>query len=77
MVTVSLDDSIARALGAKAAAQGLSMQAYLEAIATSDQPPPAAAMSPEDFDRFLDEEATHGLSPAGTFSRAYLYGNHD
>ena len=77
MVNVSLDDSVARALSAKAAAEGLSMQAYLEAIATSDQALPASTMSPEDFDRFLDQEATHGPSPIGTFSRAELYSDHD
>jgi hypothetical protein len=77
MVNVSLDDSIARALSAKAAALGLSMQAYLEAIATSEQAMPSASMSPEDFDRFLDEEATHGSSPCGMFSRAELYSDHD
>lgn len=77
MVNLSLDDTIARALSAKAAAQGLSIQAYLEAIAASGQASPVAAMSPEDFDRFLDAEATHGPSPAGSFSRAELYSDHD
>jgi hypothetical protein len=77
MVHLWLDDSVARALSAKAAAQGLSLQAYLEAIAMSDQARRPARMSPEELDRFLDEEATHGPSPTGTFSRAEIYGDHD
>lgn len=77
MVNLSLDDSVARALSAKAAAQGLSVQAFLEAVAASGQVPHSAPMSPEDFDRFLDAEATHGPSPAGTFPRTELYSDHD
>lgn len=77
MVNVLLDERVAAALSAKAAAQGLTVSAYLEAIALSGPPQPAPRMSANDFDRFLDEEATHGPSPTGTFSRAELYSDHD
>jgi hypothetical protein len=77
MVNLSLDDNIAAALRAKAAAVGLTVEAYLAAIVLSDAPQSAAEMSEDEFDRFLDEEATSGPSPAGTFSRAELYSDHD
>ena len=53
------------------------MEAYLAAIVLSDAPQSAAEMSEDEFDRFLDEEATSGPSPSGTFSRADLYSDHD
>jgi hypothetical protein len=73
MVNVSLDDGVAAALSAKAAAQGLTVEAYLEAIALSGRLCPAPRMSLDDLDRILDEEATLSPSPTGTFSRAELY----
>jgi hypothetical protein len=77
VVNLSLDDDIAAALRAKAAAEGLTVKAYLAAIVLSDAPHSPAEMSEEEFDRFLDGEATSGPSPAGTFSRTELYGDHD
>lgn len=77
MVNLSLDDNIAAALRAKAAAEGLTVEAYLAAIVLADAPKSASEMSEEEFDRFLDEESTSGPSPSGSFSRAELYSDHD
>jgi len=77
MVNVPLDDGVAAALNAKAAAQGLTVQAYLEAIALSGRAAPDIRISPDDLDRILDEEATVSPSPAGSFSRAEIYSDHD
>lgn len=77
MVNLSLDDNVAAALRARAAAEGLTVEAYLAAIALADVPQVAAEMSEEEFDRFLDDESTSGPSPAGTFSRSELYSDHD
>lgn len=77
MVNLSLDDSIAAALRAKATAEGLTVEAYLAAIALAGTPKPASEMSEEEFDRFLDDEASSGPSPSGTFSRADIYSDHD
>lgn len=77
MVNVQLDDAVAAALSAKAAAQGLTLQAYLESLAVSNAPRSTARISPDELDRLLDEQAIHGPSPTGTFSRAELYSDHD
>ena len=77
MVHVSLDDRVAAALRAKADLEGLTIAAYLESIALAEPAPPNQPMSPDELDRFLDEEATHGPSPNGTFSRADIYTDHD
>jgi hypothetical protein len=77
MVNVQVDESVAAALSAKAAAQGLSVQAFLETILRSTPPAPHPRLSLEELERFLDEEATVGPSPSGTFSRADLYSDHD
>lgn len=77
MIHISLDDRVAAALRAKAELEGLTIAAYLESIALAAPAQPLGPMSPEEFDRFLDEEATDGPSPIGTFSRAELYPDHD
>jgi hypothetical protein len=77
MVNLSLDDNIASALRAKAAAEGLTIEAYIAAIALADVQQSLPEMSEEEFDRFLDEETTSGPSPSGTFSRTELYSDHD
>jgi hypothetical protein len=75
MVNITLDDGVAAALSAKAEARGLTVQAYLEAIVSAE--PHRPRISPEELDRLLEEEATAGPSPSGTFSRADLYCDHD
>ncbi|HEV3418620.1 MAG TPA: hypothetical protein VG056_17490 [Pirellulales bacterium] len=77
MVTVQLDDSVAAALSAKAAAEGLTVQAYLQTLLLTAKRPPVPRLSLEELERLLDEEATVGPSPSGSFSRADLYTDHD
>lgn len=77
MVNVPLDDRIASALEARASAQGLSLQAYLETIALAQTRPAVHTITPDELDRLLDQEASTGPSPRGTFSRGELYGDHD
>lgn len=77
MVNVQLNDAVAAALNARAAAQGLSLPAYLERLAQMKITRPAPPQSIEEFDRLLDEESTIGPSPPGTFSRSDIYSDHD
>lgn len=77
MVNVPLDDRIAFALEARASAHGLSVQAYLETIALAETRQAVQTITPDELDRLLDQEASTGPSPTGTFSRAELYGDHD
>ena len=77
MVNVQLNDTVAAALSAKAAAQGLTLQGYLESLALAKVPQTASRLTVDELDRILDEEATSGPSPSGTFSRAELYSDHD
>jgi hypothetical protein len=76
MFTVQLDDAVAAALSAQASAQGLTLEAYLQAVVLSISPQ-SARPSWDEIERLLDEEATVGPSPSGSFSRAELYGDHD
>jgi hypothetical protein len=77
MVNIQLNDAAAAALSAKAAAQGMAVEAYLENLLLSRSPRQAPRLSLEELDRLLDEEATTGPSPSGPFSRAELYIDHD
>lgn len=77
MVSVQLNDTVAAALSAKAAARGLTLPAYLESLLRTKAPRTASRLTLDEFDRLFDEEATSGTSPTGTFSRAELYSDHD
>ena len=77
MVNVQLDDTVAAALSAQAAAQGLTVQAYLQTFLLSPAARPAPRLTVEELDRLLDEEALIGPSPSGSFSRAEIYCDHD
>lgn len=77
MVTVQLTDAAAAALAARAAAQGLSLQGFLEQLAQADTEAVTPRITADEFERLLDEETTHGPSPQGTFSRAEIYRDHD
>jgi hypothetical protein len=77
MANVQLNETIAAALQAQAAAQGLTVDAYLEHVLLASPPKTHERMSLEEWDRLLDEEADLGPSPIGTFSRADLYVDHD
>lgn len=75
MTNVELSDAIAAKLSAKAAAAGLTLEAYIERLLATASPAPRLTV--EELDRLLDEEATSSPSPSGTFSRAELYSDHD
>lgn len=77
MVNLQLDDATAAALSANAAAQGLTVEAYLVKHLLSESPRPAPRLSVEELDRVLDEEATVGPSPSGSFSRSEIYSDRD
>ncbi|MBS0209144.1 MAG: hypothetical protein JSS27_09340 [Planctomycetes bacterium] len=77
MVNIPLNDTVAAALSARAAAQGMTVEAYLECVLLAAPLRPTARLSVEELDRLLDAEATSGSSPAGTFARAELYSDHD
>ncbi|HEY4313824.1 MAG TPA: hypothetical protein VGN12_30575 [Pirellulales bacterium] len=77
MVNIQLNDATAAALAAKAASQGLSLEAYLDQMANSGSNPPAPRMSADEFLRLLEQEATDGPSPSGTFPRSEIYSDHD
>jgi hypothetical protein len=77
MTNVQVNDVLAAALNAKAAAQGLTVQAYLETVLFSSLPVPAPRLSVDELEHLLDEEATVGPSPSGGFSRGDLYRDHD
>lgn len=78
MVNVPLDDKLAAALNAKASAQGLTVQEYLQTLLLLPTPArPTAPVSPDELDQLLDEEALLGPSPVGSFSRAEIYSDHD
>lgn len=76
-MNITLDDSVAAILQAKAAAQGMTVQAYLENLLLSASAPQSPRLSLEELERLLDEEASTRTSPTGTFSRAELYSDHD
>ncbi|HEV2969893.1 MAG TPA: hypothetical protein VGY55_07880 [Pirellulales bacterium] len=77
MVNVQLDDAVAAALSAKAAAEGLMVRAYLQTVLLTAKRPPGPRLSLEELERLLDEEATIGPSPSDYSSRADLYSDHD
>jgi hypothetical protein len=78
MVTFQLSDNVAAALTARAASQGMTIEAYLESIVLAPLPTPTSErLSFEEFERLLDAESGGGTSPSGTFSRADIYSDHD
>jgi hypothetical protein len=77
MVTVQLNDHVAAALQAKAAAQGLTLQAYLEGIALAETSDSTPSLSFDEFERLLDAESGGGTSPTGTFPRSESHNDHD
>ena len=83
--TIRIDRVTAAALERKAAARGLSLQAYLQAIAGNGAEAHVdrqnATAAAEDFDRTLDEfflQNPRKLPPLpADFSRVDLYPDHD
>lgn len=79
MVTIELQESVVSRLSALANAEGLSLEAYLgklseSAALESGRLPP---LTVEEFDRFLDQEASSNPTYQGTYSRADIYLDHD
>jgi hypothetical protein len=77
MVHLQLSDVTAAVLSARAAAQGLLLEAYLDQMAQSAPTPSVLRLSFDEFERLLDEGATTGPVPTGTFPRTELYSDHD
>jgi hypothetical protein len=76
MTTIQLDDAVAAALAAKAAASGLSVEAFIR-LSLLPEPSQAPRMSGEELERMLTDLATAGASPKGTFPRSEIYSDHD
>jgi hypothetical protein len=77
MIIAQFNDIVAAALSAQAAALGLTIEAYLENVVLSTASRPVPRLSLDELDRLLDEESSSSPSPAGIFSRAELYSDHD
>jgi hypothetical protein len=77
MATGQLQESIAEALSAQAAAQGLTIETYLERVLLATPLRSSQRISVEELDRLIDQESQVGPSPFGSFSRAELYYDHD
>ena len=77
MIRIEVSQTTANVLQAQAAAQGLTVEAYLERVLVSTPERPAPRLSREELDRLLDEEATSGHSPSGSLSRAEIHSDHD
>ena len=77
MVNLQISDTAAAVLSAQAAACGLTVEAYLETLLLGRPAGDRHELSVAEIDRLLDEEATLGRSPSGTFSRTDIYGDHD
>ena len=77
MANVQLNEIIAAALHAQAAAQGLTVEAYLEHVLLASSRKTHKRLSLEEWDRLLDEESDPGPSPLGTISRADQYEDPD
>ena len=77
MRSLQQSDNIAAALSTQAAVLGLTIESYLENVVLATAPRHAPRLSLDELDRYLDREATSGVSPAGSFSRAELYSDHN
>lgn len=66
-----------RGLDAQAAAQGLTIETYLERVLLATPLRSSQRISVEELDRLIDQESQVGPSPFGSFSRAELYYDHD
>ena len=77
MMNVQLTETVAAALTAQAAALGMTVEAFLENVLLSAPPRRASPLSLDELDLLLDEEASTGPSPSGSFSRSDLYSDHD
>ena len=77
MISIELQDSVAAALAAKARAEGLSLQAYLERLAGAHVPAAPPRLRGDEMERLFDEASVAGPDPSCTYSRADIYLDHD
>jgi hypothetical protein len=79
MATIELPESTANLLAERAKAEGLSLNAFLEALAAKRAPKDGTLpkLTAEELDPLLDEEAITDSSYQGTYSRADIYFDHD
>ena len=77
MANVQLNDVTAAVLTARAAAQGLSLEAYLDQMALGSANVAKPRVTADEFLRLIEEESIDGPSPKGAFSRADLYSDHN
>jgi hypothetical protein len=76
MIQIQLDEQVASALVKQAESRGLSLSEYLKLMAAVPSPQ-AQAISADELDRLIDEEASDDANVTGTFSRADIYADHD
>lgn len=77
MVSIQLQDSVAAALAAKARAEGLSLQAYLERLAGAQMPAAPTPPAGVELERLFDEASLAGPAAGCTYSRTDIYLDHD
>lgn len=77
MASIELRESLVARLAAQAAADGLTLEGYLERLAGGPAPCDARRLTSEELDRLLDEEAQGESTYQGTYSRADIYLDHD
>jgi hypothetical protein len=79
MATIELQESVYANLAAKAQAEGLSLEAFLEKLAElrSLENGKLPRLTGEELDRLLDAETNTDSAYDGTYSRDDLYLDHD
>jgi len=79
MASLPVDNQTAELVLMRAAAEGVSVDALLQRLLATEfvQPSTPDRMSIEDFEAFLEQEATDGPSLPDDFSRADIYLDHD
>lgn len=77
MIQIQLDDHVADALAKQAESRGLSLSDYLGLVAASQARATAPAISAEDLDRLIEDEASDDVTVGGTLSRADIYHDRD
>ena len=79
MATIQLQESVYASLAAKAQAEGLSLEAFLEKLAATQATENGTLprLSGEEFERLLDAEARTDSTYQGSYPRTDLYLDHD
>lgn len=77
MIQIQLYDHVANALSEQAESRGMSLSEYLGLVAASQARVDAPAISADELDRLIDDEATADVTVSGTLSRADFYHGHD